>query len=122
MIHSEIIDATGGVHGVRDVGLLMSLIEKPGGRFGGKDLYAGIFMKAAAYLESLVHYHVFIDGNKRTGIAVAARFFSLNGFELIATNREIEDFVLRVATHKPPIKEIAVWLKAHAKKLQKSVR
>ncbi|MBI4120550.1 MAG: hypothetical protein HY454_03755 [Parcubacteria group bacterium] len=42
-IHSEIIDETGGLHGVRDVGLLASVVERPKGRFGGRPLYKNIF-------------------------------------------------------------------------------
>ena len=29
VIHSEIIDQTGGSHGIRDIGLLQSIVEKP---------------------------------------------------------------------------------------------
>ena len=67
VIHSEIIDKTGGLHGTRDVGLLMSIVERPKSKFSGQELYKGIFKKVAVYLESLAQYHVFADGNKRTG-------------------------------------------------------
>ena len=97
VIHSEIIDETGGLHGVRDIGLLMSIVEKPKSKFGGKDLYVGIFKKAAVYLESIVQYHVFLDGNKRTGALSAARFLFINGYEFIPTNKDLEDFVIKVA-------------------------
>lgn len=116
-IHSEIIDATGGAHGVRDAGLFVSIIEKPKARFGGKELYKGIFMKTAVYLEAFVNYHVFIDGNKRTGIAAAARFLFLNGLELKATNNEVERFVLKVTTSKLKLNTISFWFKKHSKKI-----
>ncbi len=116
VIHSEIIDKTGGLHGTRDAGLLMSIAEKPKSKFGGKELYKGIFKKAAVYLESLAQYHVFIDGNKRTGAASAARFLFVNGYELIAINKELEDFVLKVVIEKLDLDIIAAWLKKHSKK------
>ena len=115
-LHSEIIDQTGGLHGVRDINLFLSIIEKPKSRFGGKDLYIGVFKKAAVYLESVIQYHVFLDGNKRTGAVSAARFLFTNGYELIATNKELEDFVLRVAIIKLDLETIASWLKKHSKK------
>lgn len=116
VIHSEIIDQTGGTHGVRDIGLLQSIIEKPKGRFGRKELYKGIFLKGATYLQSLVQYHVFIDGNKRTAIGATARFLFLNEYQLDASNKAIEKFVLKIAVKKFELQIIARWLKNHAKK------
>ena len=117
VIHSEIIDKTGGSHGIRDAGLLISIVEKPKMSFGGKELYQGIFKKAAVYLESLAHYHIFIDGNKRTGFAVAARFLYLNGLDFVAGNKEVENFVLKIAIEKLDLEIIAAWLKKHSRKI-----
>jgi len=117
VIHAEIINETGGAHGVRDVGLLISLSERPRTAFGGKEVYKTVFDKAAAYLESLARYHVFVDGNKRTGIAISARFLFLNGFELIASNKEVEVFTLRAATQRLDISVMANWLTRHSRKV-----
>ena len=117
IIHSEIIDQIGGLHGVKDIGLLQSIIEKPRARFDGKELYKGIFLKAAAYLQSLVQYHVFLDGNKRTAIGATARFLFLNGYELKATNKEIESFVLKIAVKKLDLRVISNWLQKHIKRV-----
>lgn len=116
VIHARILDRTGGAHGVRDVGLLASFIERPKAAFGGTELYAGIFTKAAAYLESIACYHAFIDGNKRTAIAVAARFLYMNGHELIATNEAGEVFMLKVATKSVGLASVAAWLKENSRK------
>ncbi len=116
VIHSEIIDETGGLHGIRDVGLFASIIEKPKSRFGGKDLYKGLFKKAAVYLESIVQYHVFLDGNKRTGAVSAARFLSKNGYELSASNKDLENFVIKIAIEKMDLETISAWLKKHTRK------
>ncbi len=117
VIHSEIITQTGGMHGVRDIGLLQSIIEKPKASFGGNELYKGIFTKGAAYLQSLVQYHVFIDGNKRTGIGATARFLFLNGYQLNITNKGMEKFVLKIAVEKLDLAIIAGWLEKHTEKL-----
>lgn len=116
-IHSEIIDKTGGLHGIRDIGLLKSIAEKARMKFGGKELYRGVFKKAAVYLQSLVHYHIFIDGNKRTGIASAGRFLFINGCELIASNKKLESFVLKVAVKKFDLDIIAKWFKKYSRKI-----
>jgi len=117
VLHSEIIDATGGSHGVRDVGLLASLADKPKAAFGGKACYQDLFTKAAVYLEAIVNYHVFIDGNKRTGITACARFLYQNGHNLSATNKTVEKFVLLVAAEDIEISIIAEWLKKHTKRI-----
>lgn len=119
IIHAKIIDEIGGLHGMRDVGLLLSLVERPKGSFGGQELHKGLFKKAATYLESLARYHVFVDGNKRTSIAVGARFLFLNGFELTATNKEVENFVLKVVIKKLDLDKIAKWFQAHSRKIKK---
>ncbi len=115
-IHFEIIEATGGRHGLREVGLLKSIAEKPKAGAGGREFYPDVFSKAAACFEALVNFHVFVDGNKRTGVVAAARFLFVNGYELACSNKELEEFVLKIAVKKVKIKEIAIWLEKHSKK------
>ncbi|HEX8947028.1 MAG TPA: type II toxin-antitoxin system death-on-curing family toxin [Candidatus Paceibacterota bacterium] len=122
VMHSEVIDATGGSHGVRDAHLLAAIADKPRAAFGGKDLYRGVFKKAAVYLESIVNYHVFVDGNKRTGITACARFLFINGYDLAATNREVEMFVLSIVKKGSDDASIAAWLKTHTKKRAPSAK
>ena len=115
-IHSAIIDSTGGLHGIRDIGFLLSILEKPKLKFLGKEIYKSIFQKAAVYLESIANYHPFIDGNKRTAIAAAVRFLNLNGYNFEASDKEIESFILMVVKEKPKIDVITKWLRKHSKK------
>ena len=115
VIHSEIIDSTGGAHGLRDVNLFLSIIERPKFSSGGRDMHPDVFAKAAVYLEALARYHVFVDGNKRTALATAARFLFLNGYELSASNEEAENFMLRVVEEKLSSENIARWLRKNAK-------
>ncbi|MDO8590655.1 MAG: type II toxin-antitoxin system death-on-curing family toxin [bacterium] len=114
MMHALILDETTGSHGVRDTGLLKSLIARPKQAFGGKDVHTDLWQKAAIYFESIATYHVFIDGNKRTSVTATARFLSINGYELEAANEEVVLFTLRVATEKLDIKIIADWLQKHS--------
>jgi len=41
-IHSRIIDETGGSHGLRDLALLQSAVERPCATFVSKDLYPSL--------------------------------------------------------------------------------
>ena len=115
ILHARVIDKTGGSHGVRDTNLLASIAHKPSAKFGGKDLYPDIFLKAAVLLEALVNYHVFVDGNKRTGLICAGRFLAINGHELAATNHEAEKIVLSVAKKEIDLDALVRWLKINRK-------
>lgn len=46
-IHSEVVRASGGSDGIRDMGLLESAVNAPFQSFGGYDVYPTIYEKAA---------------------------------------------------------------------------
>ena len=50
LIHADQIERYGGIHGVRDMGLLESAIAQPRATFDGEFLHADIFAMASAYL------------------------------------------------------------------------
>lgn len=50
-LHSRLIEETGGSHGVRDMGLLLSALGRPQATFEEKDLHTTIYVKAAAVAE-----------------------------------------------------------------------
>ncbi len=119
LIHSMIVDETGGMHGVRDYHAILVLEDLPRQSVFGKELYSDIFSKAAVYARNIIKSHPFIDGNKRTGMTSASVFIEDNGYKVIAEKGEIEKFALKIATGKLDIKEIAVWLKRHSKRMKK---
>jgi len=117
-IHDRIIEETGGMTGVRDTHLLLSIAQRPKTTFGGNEQFPDIFTKAAVYLESIATYHVFLDGNKRTALAVAAVFLLLNGYAGTFPIKESEHFILAAAQRHKNLEEITAWLKkrSHKKK------
>ncbi len=54
MLHSQLIDVTGGSDGIRDVGLLESALESPFQSYGGEEIYPSIQAKAARLCYGLV--------------------------------------------------------------------
>lgn len=112
-IHFELVEATGGLQGLRDLGLLESAVLRPQATFGGEDLYPTLIIKAAALAHSLLLNHVFADGNKRTATISMVEFLVLNGKKFKATNKEIVTFALWVENKKPNIEQIANWIKKH---------
>jgi len=116
VIHEMVIEEAGGKQGVRDFLLFHSAIHRPQASFGGQDLYPGIFDKVSALTHSLLLNHPFLDGNKRTALAVCERFLYINGFEVKATQKEKVNFTLDIESKKLALGQIASWLKKHSKK------
>lgn len=114
-IHFELVEETGGLQGLRDLGLLESAVARPQASFGGKDLYTTLALKAAALVHSLLLNHVFADGNKRTATISMIEFLIINGKEFTATNKEIVAFALWVENKKPTLEQIAKWIRSHTK-------
>jgi death-on-curing protein len=97
MIHSRTIEEFGGDPGLRDRGLLESAVAMPHSTFDGADLHSGLASKAAAYHFHLCANHAFVDGIKQVAVAVAEFFLLINGFELSASDDEMEELTLGVA-------------------------
>jgi death on curing protein len=113
-IHARLISETGGSHGIRDLGLLQSAIARPQATFDKQDLYSDVFFKAGALMESLLQNHPFVDGNKRTAITSAAMFLRMNGYRLIASNSELEQFTFAALLEHWLVDRLAAWLEEHS--------
>jgi death-on-curing protein len=113
-IHARLIAQTGGSHGVRDLGLLLSAVARAMATFDGQDIYPDLFTKAAALLESLIGNHPFVDGNKRTAITSAALFLQYNNVRLRTDNQELVDFSLKCAQGFVSLEQMAAWIEEHS--------
>ncbi len=114
-IHARLLAETGGVSGVRSVGLLESAVARPRATFDGIDLYPTLFDKAAALLESLMVNHPFIEGDKRTAITAASLFLLRNGRRMTASPAELERFTTSVILDRPNLSAIAGWFSANSR-------
>ena len=100
MLHTQLIQQTGGSDGVRDYNLLDSALENPFQSFGGEGLYPTIQAKAARLGYGLIKNHCMIDGNKRIGTHAMLVFLALNGIELKYTQKELYEAILDIAAGK----------------------
>lgn len=106
----------GGSHGIRELGLIESAVQRPKATFDGVDLYPDVFTKAAALMYSLLKNHAFIDGNKRTAYSACGVFLKLNEYKLLNMHKESLEFTMNVENNSLELEEIANWLKRHATK------
>ena len=113
LLHTQLIEITGGSDGIRDIGLLESALESPFQAYGGVELYPSIQAKAARLCYGLVKNHAMIDGNKRIGCHAMLVFLALNGYEIEYTQKELSDLILDVAADRKQYEDILQWLLAH---------
>ena len=118
-LHADQIARYGGPTLVRDVGLLESALAMPAATIGGELLHASLEEQAAAYLFHLVKNHPFVDGNKRTGLVAMLAFLGLNSLRLDATEDELVELVLGVASGQVSKAEVAVFVKRHAHRMRR---
>lgn len=109
MLHTQLIQQTGGSDGVRDYNLLDSALEIPFQSFGGDELYPTIQAKAARLGYGLIKNHCMIDGNKRLGTHAMLVFLALNGIELKYTQKELYETILDVAAGNIDYEGLLHW-------------
>ncbi|TVR16065.1 MAG: type II toxin-antitoxin system death-on-curing family toxin [Phormidium sp. GEM2.Bin31] len=93
-LHDWIIANSGGLPGTNHLGQLESSLEHI-----QNDLYYPEIQDKLTHLVFAVNkFHVFVDGNKRSSIALGAYFLELNGYSFV-----VKKFVLEM-------ENIALWL------------
>jgi len=95
-IHERLIEEFGGINGLRDEGALESTLASVENRAYYEN--ADILMCAATYAYHLTQAHAFIDGNKRIAAAISEIFLDINSIRLNATNDQIIDLFLSIAS------------------------
>jgi len=83
-IHENIIFTSGGLSGVKNIGLLESAISSV--------VYYEYFeAQLSNIVFSVAKNHAFIDGNKRSSIAIGAAFLSIGGYSSRIIGKFIDD-------------------------------
>ena len=72
---------------------LRYLVEAVREKFGDTELYPTLFQKAAVYAHHIITGHIFLDGNKRTGLNCAILFLEFNGYTL---RLDIDDSIIEL--------------------------
>ncbi|HFI0451596.1 TPA: type II toxin-antitoxin system death-on-curing family toxin [Streptococcus suis] len=112
-LHTRLIQATGGLDGIRDVGLIESSLSSAFSTYFGVEKYPSIEEKAARLCYSLVNNHAFLDGNKRIGVFVMIIFLELNGIVLNQTDDEVVKLGIGVASSELDYDAILEYIRNH---------
>jgi death-on-curing protein len=108
-IHNRLLSQFGGSEGIRDAGLLDSALARPKNRFAYAEAPLILPALAAAYAFGICRNHPFVDGNKRTAMAVAMIFLEWNGAEVIATQEDAYLTFLGLAAGTVSEDELTAW-------------
>jgi death-on-curing protein len=109
----RLIEIFGGLHGVRDKGLVEAAVFRP--QIG---YYNSLEEEAAALMESLGNNHGFLDGNKRIAFTAADVFLRRNGFYIEVGGIEGHAFIYgSMDRHEFRFSQILEWIRGHIKPL-----
>ena len=115
-IHEKLTAATGGLPGLRDMGLLESAVLGCYQSFDDTELYPSITEKAARMVYALCKNHPFIDGNKRIAVTAMLMMLRLNGVTLAYSQQELISLGLDIADGSFNYEDILGWINTHLKK------
>lgn len=109
-IHDLVLTCYGGCPGCSDPERISALLA----RVQNYEFYEGlsdVFALAAMYWVSIAKGHVFVDGNKRTAVAVCLLFLRRNG--IVPYNRpDLEDVAVKVAADEMSTTELTEYLRS----------
>ena len=109
-LHTQLEEAFILSSGIRDKSLLASAVNAPFQTFMGNDLYPSIYDKAAQLCYGIANNHPFTDGNKRTALHSMYVYLIINGYDIIATQQDVENLIINVAAGRMHNTELSKWL------------
>lgn len=119
-LHNQLEEAFVLSSGVRDENLLASAVNTPFQTFMGNDLYPSIYDKAAQLCYGIANNHPFIDGNKRTALHSMYVYLIINGYDITASQQDVENLIINVAAGNITNTELAYWLKVNTKEITRN--
>ena len=113
LIHSRVIEGSGGLDGLRDREGLEAAVSAPMQTFDGKELYPTDLEKIARLGFGLASNHAFVDGNKRIGAMMTQLLLKWNGYDLTLHTGELADMFIAIADGTAKEKDLLDWISKH---------
>ena len=113
LIHSRVIQGSGGLDGLRDSAGLEAAIAAPMQTFDGQELYPSDIEKIARLGFGLASNHAFVDGNKRIGAMMTQLLLKWNGYDLTLRSGELADMFIAIADGTAKEQDLLDWIHAH---------
>ncbi len=113
LIHSRVIEGSGGLDGLRDRDGLEAAVSAPMQTFDGKELYPTDLEKIARLGFGLASNHAFVDGNKRIGAMMTQLLLKWNGYDSTLHTGELADMFIAIADGTAKEKDLLDWIHRH---------
>ena len=111
-VHFDQVREHGGLHGLRDEGLLESALARPQHKWTYKRR-PDLASLAASYGYGLLRNHPFQDGNKRVAFLAMVIFLGLNGCDLAADEPDVVTTMVTAAAGHLTEGQLAKWVRKH---------
>jgi death-on-curing protein len=111
-IHARALREFGGSPGIRDEGALESALVATDNRLWYE--HADVLACTATYAYHLTMAHAFVDGNKRVGAAVMRTFLFVNDVRIQATEDDLYDLFMAIASSEMDRDGVEFWLRRRA--------
>lgn len=109
--------------GILSEGLIQGSMDNAIGDYYGEKQYEGIFKKTAVLIHSIVTFHPFVDGNKRTALLSSFFFLLFHGYVFNIVKEEVIQILIDIANGElDDIEKISDWLREHSKEFDFSER
>jgi len=92
-------------------GPLVYVLEAIAGAIFGVERYPSLEEKACAVAYTIMRFHVFVDGNKKTGLEVLFQMLELNGRTLLASDNELVEMAETCASGHIELEDLVHWVR-----------
>ncbi len=106
------------VAGIKDLGLIEAIAERPTLNPYFYEPFPDIFSKAASIMEDIVKWHPFIDGNKRTGLVATYTYMNRNGYDMVIPFDAVR-FTVLIAKDEKNFDDIREWINQMSANIRK---
>lgn len=119
IIHNYVVNRLVAQRGVVYPGMIQGSIDRSLTAVYGEEPFPTLFDRAGSLLYSLVRFHPFTDGNKRTGLLAAYFTLIFNGY-ILRIPEDSASFVKAVADPHNPLhlgeEDVIRWIRSHTRK------
>lgn len=98
-----------------DESMLSACVVRPRTVIGDKIIYPHILQRAAVLFQSIIIFHPFVDGNKRSALLATNFYLHWNGYKFVIPFNA-DDFTKEVAQNKHTLNDILEWLKKNTRR------
>ncbi len=98
-----------------DESLIDVCVKRHNVKVYGKTIYPHILQKASVLMHSIISFHPFVDGNKRTALLSTDFYLHWNGYDFAIPN-DADIFTISVAKGEQSINDILLWLERNSKR------